>query len=58
MFENYSHEELKSIRKAVEKVSKAIEELKELYNADHIDDEIRTISFQLSRFKNKISEDM
>lgn len=54
----YDSEKLKSIRDAVERISKTIEQLKELDSEDYMEDEINSVSFQLSLLKDKIDEDI
>lgn len=56
--EKYNSEKLKSIRNAVEKISEAIEHLKELDTEDYMEDEINSISFQLSFLEEKVDEDI
>ena len=56
--EKYDSEKLKSIRVAIGKISEAIEQLKELDTEDYMEDEINSVSFQLSLLEDKIDEDI
>lgn len=55
--EKYGSEKLKSIRTAIEKISEAIEQLKELDTEYYMEDEINSVSFQLSLLEDKVDED-
>lgn len=55
--EKYDFETLKLIREVVEDISESIERLRELDREEYMEDEISSIKFQLSLFKDKISED-
>lgn len=54
----YDSEKLKSIRAAIEKISEAIEQLKKLDTEDYMEDEISSVSFQLSILGDRIDEDI
>ena len=56
--EKYDAEKLKSIREAINKISQAIEQLKELDTEEYMEDEINSVSFQLSLLEDKVDEDM
>lgn len=56
--EKYDSEKLKSIRIAIENISKAIEQLTALDDEDYMEDEIHSISFQLSLLEDKVDEDI
>lgn len=55
--EKYDAEKLKSIREAISKISQAIEQLKELDTEEYMEDEINSVSFQLSLLEDKVDED-
>ena len=55
--EKYNTEKLKSIRLAIGKISETIEQLKELDTEGYIEDDINSVSFQLSLLEDKVDED-
>ena len=57
IIEKYDTEKLKSIREAIGKISEAIEQLKELDTEEYMEDEINSVSFQLSLLEDKVDED-
>lgn len=56
--EKYDSEELKSIREAINKISQAIGQLRELDTKDCMEEEVNSISFQLSLLEDAVDEDM
>jgi hypothetical protein len=56
--EKYDSEKLKSIRNAIEKILKDIEQLTELDNEEYMEDEISSVKFQLSLLLDKVDEDI
>lgn len=55
--EKYNSDELQSMREAIKKISEAIDELKRLDTKEYLDDEISSVSFQLSLLEDKVDED-
>ena len=55
--EKYDAEKLKSMREVIKKISQAIEQLKELDTEEYMEDEINSVSFQLSLLEDKVDED-
>ena len=55
--DEYDSEKLKAIRETVKSISDAIEQLKELDTEYYMEDEIRSIKFQLSLLEDKVDED-
>ena len=55
--EKYDSEKLKSIREAINKISEAIEQLKELDSKNYLEDEINSVSFQLLLLEDQVDED-
>lgn len=54
---NYDAEKLKSIREAINKISEAIEQLKELDTEYYMEGGINSVSFQLSLLEDEVDED-
>ena len=54
---NYDAEKLKSIREAINKISEAIEQLKELDVEYYMEGGINSVSFQLSLLEDEVDED-
>lgn len=55
--EKYNSDELQPMREAIKKISEAIDELKRLDTKEYLDDEISSVSFQLSLLEDKVDED-
>lgn len=55
---NYDSKKLKSVRTAIRKISEAIKQLKELDTEYYMEDEISSVSLQLSLLEDKIDEDI
>ena len=55
--EKYDSEKLKLIREAINKISEAIEQLKELDSENYLEDEINSVSFQLLLLEDQVDED-
>ena len=55
--DEYNSEKLKAIRETVKSMSDAIEQLKKLDTEYYMEDEIRSIKFQLSLLEDKVNED-
>lgn len=56
--EKYDSKKLKAIRETVNKISQTIESLKGLDTEEYMEDEIDRLSYSLSLFENKISENI
>jgi hypothetical protein len=56
--ENYDHEELRTMRTAVEEISEAIERLAELDSKEYMEEMISGIKIQLSYLSDAVNEDI
>lgn len=58
IIKKYDSEKLKAIRASISTIENAIEQLKELDSEYYMEDEINSVSFQLSLLEDKVNEEI